>query len=230
MFSRYAIYYTPPPGAFAQLGAAWLGWDLASGTAVAQPEIAGVDLKAVTDAPRKYGLHGTIKAPFPLAGTETEQDLSDALANFCKRRSPFALRGLALSRIGRFLALTPAGDASELGALAADVVRGFDRFRAPMAAAEFTRKNKPNLTDQQRDYLRAWGYPHVFDLFRFHITLSGPLAQADRTTVHAVLDDFLGPAVPVPFNVDSLTLCGEAADGRFHEVARFPFEASQSGQ
>ena len=34
---RYAVYYSPEPGAFATAAAAWLGWDPVAGTAVPQP-------------------------------------------------------------------------------------------------------------------------------------------------------------------------------------------------
>ncbi|HBR36147.1 MAG TPA: phosphonate metabolism protein, partial [Sulfitobacter pontiacus] len=64
MFKRYAIYYTPPPGDFARRGAVWLGWDVQAGEAVAHPDIEGLDIAKLTQRPRKYGLHGTVKAPF----------------------------------------------------------------------------------------------------------------------------------------------------------------------
>ncbi|MEO9630620.1 MAG: phosphonate metabolism protein, partial [Sulfitobacter sp.] len=44
-FDRYAIYYTPQ-GSLAEAGAAWLGWDVARGQAVAHPEVAGLDVAA----------------------------------------------------------------------------------------------------------------------------------------------------------------------------------------
>ena len=69
---RFAIYYAPRGGAFADAAAAWLGWDLTRGRAVAQPDLPGlVDLPGLADLtaePRKYGFHGTIKPPFRLAG------------------------------------------------------------------------------------------------------------------------------------------------------------------
>ena len=65
-FDRYAIYFTPQ-GSLAEAGAAWLGWDLARGRTVAHPDVAGLDVAALTETPRKYGLHATIKPPFVLA-------------------------------------------------------------------------------------------------------------------------------------------------------------------
>lgn len=221
MFNRYAVYYAPPPGTFADLGAAWLGWDVHAGKTVPHPEIAGIDIEKVTWAPRKYGLHGTMKAPFFLATDRTEDDLHRALADFCAHQQGFTLDGLELSQIGRFLALTPVGNVASLNKLAADVVRELDPFRAPMKEAEFTRKNTPNLSEQQRAYLTDWGYPHVMEFFRFHITLTGPLEAKSSADIRAAVMKYFGDSIPVPFHVDSLSLCGEDSDGRFQQIARF---------
>jgi hypothetical protein len=223
MFKRYAIYYTPPPGDFARRGAAWLGWDVQAGEAVAHPDIAGLDIAKLTQRPRKYGLHGTVKAPFFLADATSAAQLTDGLAAFCKGQARVQLDGLALSQIGRFLALVPQGDTTALGSLAASANVVLDAFRAPLSEAEFTRKNAPYLTDQQRIYLKTYGYPHIMEYFRFHITLTGPLAPDQIDPVKTALHRYLGSETPAPFTIDSLTLCGEDAQGRFHEVERFAF-------
>ncbi len=221
MFTRYAIYLTPPPGAFARLGAAWLGWDIALGVAVAHPDIPGIDVAAITKRPRKYGLHGTIVAPFAAARGETEKGLADAIASFCAHQKPFAVDGLKLAQIGRFLALVPAGDVSHLSDLASTAVKAFDRFRAPLSAVDQARRSATNLSDRQRENLRKWGYPHVLEDFRFHMTLTGPLSDADRHRACDALAAHFGDALPAPLNVNSLTLCAEDPDGRFHEINRF---------
>jgi len=221
MFKRYAIYFTAPPGGFSRLATAWLGWDLAQGCAVPHPDIAGVDVASLTERPRKYGLHATIKAPFTLADSTTEQELTDALAAFCAGHPTVTLDGLGLTQIGRFLALTPAGNTSALNRLASAAMQSLDRFRAPLEQAEFDRKNRPNMSDRQRQLLRKWGYPHVEEFFRFHITLTGPIPDAEIMQVRQAIKAYLMPAIPAPFYIDSLTLCGEDMDGRFHQIARF---------
>ncbi len=221
MFKRYAIYYTPRTGDFAQRGAAWLGWDLQAGIPVAHPAVENLDIAKLTDRPRKYGLHGTVKAPFELTKASTEAQLIAGVATFCKGQAPVQLDGLALSQIGRFLALVPQGDTTALGSLAATANVVLDAFRAPLSEAEFTRKNAPHLTDQQRIYLKNYGYPHIMEYFRFHITLTGPLASDQLTPVKTALQRYLGTDIPAPFIIDSLTLCGEDADGRFHKIERF---------
>ncbi|MFT6090105.1 DUF1045 domain-containing protein [Sulfitobacter sp.] len=221
MFKRYAIYFTPPPGGFTRLGTAWLGWDLAQGCTVPHPDIAGVNVAPITERPRKYGLHATIKAPFTLADGATEQGLTDALAAFCAARPSVILDGLALTQIGRFMALTPKGDTSALNGLASAAMQSLDGFRAPLGEAEFDRKNRPNMSDRQRQLLRQWGYPHVEEFFRFHITLTGPVPDAEMAQVRQAIEANLMPAIPAPFDIDSLTLCAEDMDGRFHQIERF---------
>ena len=129
-FDRYAIYYTPQ-GSLAEAGAAWLGWDVARGRAVAHPEVAGLDVAALTQTPRKYGLHATIKPPFVLAEGTTADGLLAEFEALCTRLSPVTLDGLALTPLGRFLALTPEGDTAALNAMAAEVVRGLAFVRRP---------------------------------------------------------------------------------------------------
>jgi hypothetical protein len=221
MFKRYAIFFTPQSGRFAQSGAAWLGWDLVQGCSVAQPDSAKVNIAAVTVRPRKYGLHATMKAPFSLADGTTEQDLTDALEAFCAAQYAVALEGLVLSQIGRFLALTPVGDTGDVNALASTVMRSLDPFRAPISQVEFDRKNRSGLSDRQRQLLGQWGYANVEEFFRFHITLTGPVSDSARNKISQVLEHYLVPTIPAPFIIDGLALCGEGDDDRFYQIARF---------
>lgn len=229
MFKRYAIYLTPSHGPFADKGADWLGWDMVQGHKATHPVFAGVDVASVTKRPRKYGFHGTIKAPFYLATGSTEQSLTEGLAALCGGKTAFSLEGLTLSKIGPFLAFTPVGDPSNLNALAADAVQALDKFRAPMDEAELARKNAPYLSKQQQAYLRRWGYPHVLEYFRFHITLTGPLHDQARSAVQLALDEHFRATIPNPFTVDGLTLCGEDKDGFFHQIQRFPLGKAANG-
>ena len=218
-FDRYAIYYTPQ-GALAEAGAAWLGWDLARGRAVAHPEVAGLDVAALTETPRKYGLHATVKPPFVLAEGTTADGVLTEFKTLCKRLAPVTLDGLALTPLGRFLALTPEGDTAALNAIAAEVVRGLDTFRAPPTEADLARRRQANLTPEQEANLSQWGYPYVMEAFRFHITLTGKLPKGDLPQVTAALAPYITPHLPQPFVLDSLTLVGQAEDGMFHEVHR----------
>jgi putative phosphonate metabolism protein len=219
MFTRYAIYYTPD-GALAEAGAAWLGWDVAQGSAASHPDVSGIDLATLTDTPRKYGFHGTLKPPFVLRSGTSPDQLRKALADFCAARAPVTLDGLAVRQMGRFVALTPLGDLSTLRQLAADIVRGFDTFRAPPSEAELARRRAANLSPAQEQNLVTWGYPYVMDQFRFHMTLTGRLVKQDRPG--DVIAAHFNPVLPAPFAIAHLTLAGERADGMFQEIIRLP--------
>ena len=217
MYTRYGVYFTPE-AAFAVRGAAWLGWDIAAGKAVAQTQIAGLDLHAATDRPRKYGFHATIKPPFALQSGHTERELHGAFEALCATIKPISLGGLSVTTMGRFLALTPAGDQSDLRALAAVVVRQLDPFRAPVSEAEIARRQRANLSPAQQENLALWGYPYVMDQFRFHMTLTGPLKDLDAA--QAAAQAHFAPIVPDSMRLDALALVGERPDGMFCEIDR----------
>lgn len=223
-YHRYALYYLCPPGPLADFGAAWLGWDVAEGRAVAHPEVAGLPKPAaeITATPRKYGFHGTIKPPFRLAGGRTPEGLLAEARALCARLAPVEFERLALTPLGHFLALTPAGDASALAALAAACVEGLDDFRAPAPEAELTRRRARGLSARQEENLCRWGYPYVMQDFRFHMTLSGRLTPDDLAATAAALSPHVTPLVPAPCRIAEMALVGADAEDRFHLIARLP--------
>ena len=64
-------------------------------------------------------------------------------------------------------------------ALHADCGRAFDRCRAPLSDADLARRRRSPLTPEQDARLLAWGYPYVFEDFRFHMTLTGSVREPD---------------------------------------------------
>ncbi len=221
-FCRHAIYYTPPPGPLARFGAAWLGWDMAKARPVAHPDIPGLPapLPQITATPRRYGFHATIKPPFRMADGQTTAELDAALAAFCASRAPVPLGVLTLTRLGRFLALLASRNTGALNLLASDTVRRFDSFRAPMTPAEFSRRDLPHLSDDQRANLRIWGYPHVMADFRWHMTLTGKLPAAQARATMAALEPVLHPLLESEISIDALSLVGETTEGHFHLISR----------
>ncbi|WP_101065612.1 DUF1045 domain-containing protein [Roseovarius salinarum] len=230
-FERYAVYYTPPPGPLAAFGAAWLGWDPAEGRCVAQPAVPGLPrpVEVITETPRRYGLHATVKPPFSLARDHTAEALDAALAAFCAQQPPVTLAGLEIARLGGFLALVPHGETAALNAMAAGAVRALDAFRAPPDEAELDRRRAAGLSPGQEALLVRWGYPYVMEEFRFHITLTGKLPRTDREAVHAALAPRLAPILPAPFVVDGLSLMGEDTDGYFHLLRSHAFSGVSAG-
>jgi hypothetical protein len=219
VFQRYAIYYTPSDG-LADVGAAWLGWDVRTGTEVAHPVLEGINVAALTRKPHKYGLHGTIKPPFYLADGTTQDVLAREVEALCSHLAPVTLSALEVRAIASFAALVPAGDQTGLAQLAAQVVMELDHFRARPSDAELARRSQFNLTPSQLRNLETWGYPYVMEDFRFHITLTGHV-KGDMTPVLAALRNHFMPHVPAPFRVDTLSLTGQDEDGMFHEIERF---------
>ena len=221
-FTRYAIYFAPPAGAdWTNFATSWLGWDMEAGQTCAHPVIDGVDVAAVTDVPRKYGLHATMKPPFRLRDGQTLDALSDGCAQLAAVQPPVTLDGLEIARLGRFLALRPLGDETGLNALAAACVRDLDSFRAPAPQAELDRRRANGLSVEQDANLVQWGYPYVMEAFRFHITLTGKLDKPALATVQGALHAQLTPLLPTPFQINDLALMGEAEDGRFHLIHRY---------
>ncbi len=217
-YSRYAIYYLPPSGPLADFGAAWLGWDAQTGLPCPHPDVPGV--VDMTATPRKYGFHGTLKPPFRLADGCTQATLQDAVADLAATTAPATCEGLALTRLGRFLALTPTGDTTALGAVAAACVTQLDGFRAQPSQAELARRRAAYLSERQNTLLEDWGYPYVLDQFRFHLTLTGKLPKAQVAEAQELLQSLL-PALPVPFEVRDICLLGEREDGCFELIHRY---------
>lgn len=223
-FTRYAIYFTPAPGPLAAFGAAWLGWDPVRGAPCVHPAM-DLPLAEITATPRKYGLHATMKPPFRLAPGQSEEALVEALGTFCAGRAPVALDTLELARLGRFLALRPVGDVRALNTLAADTVRAFEPYRAPLTEAELARRRGKGLSFGHEANLRDWGYPYVMDAFRFHITLTGDLPPDTLDMVQTALGPVLAPLLLRPFVIDALSLMGEDREGRFHLIHRHTLTA-----
>lgn len=221
-YRRYAIYFTPADPDLARFGAEWLGWDIAAGHSVVQPQPDGLPAarEAITEAPRRYGFHATIKPPFRLAPGQTAAALDAALARLAAQMPPIRPDGLRLAALGGFLALVPRGETAPLDGLAALVVETLDGFRAAPDAAELARRRAAGLNPAQAALLRRWGYPFVMGEFRFHMTLTGKLGAAPRTAVAAVLNARLMAVLPRPFAIDGLSLVGEDAAGRFHLIHR----------
>lgn len=221
MFERYAIYHTFE-GALAQRGSAWLGWDCATGTARAHPKFDGFALETMAARPRKYGFHATLMAPFHLQSNLTQGALCTALERFCSAHFAVKSQGLVVCQIGRFLALQPKGDGAQISALAAEIVKDFDLFRAPLCAQDQERRLKGRLTDRQKGNLLKWGYARVMEDFEFHVTLTGPLKEPQLSHALTGAKRYFEPVLPSEFLLGHLTLVGQCESGFFEEILRLP--------
>lgn len=203
---RYAIYFTPREhDPLSQLAASWLGRDAFTGIGTRQPPQVSRRLLDQTAEPRRYGFHATLKAPFRLADGRTEQALSSAFRTFCAARRPFSLP-LAIHRLDGFFALMQTEPSGALDELAADTVRDFEPFRAALTPAEIERRRPERLSAAELRNLVEWGYPQVFDTFRFHMTLTGRVSESDAPQMQEALASLFGPLLREPLSISGLGL------------------------
>lgn len=184
-FPRYSIYYAPAFGnVLDRFGAALLGYDAHEGMDLPFPDgIEVPDWREVTQDPRKYGFHATLKAPMALAPGRREDELVAACAAFAEVPRKIPIIKPIVDVIEGFIALVPAVPSVELEALAEDCVREFDPFRASLSEEDRVRRSQAKLAPRQREYLDRWGYPYVFEEFRFHMTLTGRVDAERRASI-----------------------------------------------
>jgi ribose 1,5-bisphosphokinase len=194
MSPRYALYFAP------DTGSAWHAFGEA----------------ALTGDARRYGFHATLKAPFRLAPGARLEPLLAGLDAWCATLARFPLPVLEPRLLGDFLALVPVESDPRIDAIADACVSRFDGFRAPPDAGELARRMAKPLSARQRELLLRWGYAHVFDEFRFHLSLSGPLPPGPVPAVPAL------PAERLLF--DAVSVFEEPAPGApFRRLHRAPF-------
>lgn len=229
---RYAIYFTPArEDPLMVAGSTWLGRDAFGGEATAAPRIVSMtpeEVSHVTAAPRRYGFHATLKAPFVLAPGREERELLNSLAYFAASIEPVTISRLAVASFGAFFALVPVAENLPLSQLANDVVVAFDRFRAPLTEREIARRDPDSLTISQLKNLQQWGYPHVFEDFRFHMTLTGSVEAHDRPRVHRAMESFFAPVLEEPVTVSGLALFVEPGPGAaLHVHSLYPLTGAR---
>lgn len=217
--TRYAIYTVAPiDGPLKPLADAWLGRDPDIDEPIPQPLVAEIPrarLHQITASPRRYGFHGTMKAPFVLAEGAEAGGLHDALEAFAAGCRPFEVP-LKVASLGGFIALVPAGPVPELDELAAAVVREFDRFRAPLTEEERTRRRPERLSEAEQANLERWGYPYVMEAFQYHMTLTDRLEEPEHGQVKAVIERLFAPLLERNLPVAELALFTQT-----HRVAPF---------
>jgi len=225
MTERYAIYAVPPADQpLWRMASAWLGRDAESETESLPdlpPWLARPRWREITGDARHYGFHGTLKPPMALAGGRTPDGLVAALSLFAAESPPLPPLALQVSTIGGFVALLPRAPSAALNRLADLAVERFDQFRAPATEAELARRRQVPLSARQEANLTRWGYPYLFDDYRFHMTLTGRLPETERGPVGAYLSDLLAPALA---HTVALTLALFVQDRRetpFRLVRRF---------
>ena len=223
--TRYAVYCTPPPfSRLAAFGASILGYDCYQRTDVPHARLNGIDpvvLGLLTVAPRRYGFHATVVAPFAL-NRSGQPDLVEEIAAFTREHHPIMLGPLRVGTFGRFVVLEPAGNQAAVARLAASCVKAFDRHRAPLSSSDRERRALGGLTPRQIELMDRWGYPYVLDQYRFHMTLAGPIPDGQMEQITAALSEAFAPMAGDHFEIDALSLMHQADQSeRFRVIDRY---------
>jgi putative phosphonate metabolism protein len=221
---RYAIYYAAAADSdLDRFGAHLIGYDAFRGEELPFPD--GIehslpDWRALTQDPRRYGFHATLKAPMVLADGKTETELLTACESFAAVKRPIPVILPVVNAIGDFIAIVPARPSAELQQLAADAVTQFDGFRAPLTPQDRARRNPDRLSPAQREYLDRWGYPYVMEEFRFHMTLTGRLPAERRESVLAILRQRFSDLPIVTLAVDRFALFRQDSSAARFRIVR----------
>jgi putative phosphonate metabolism protein len=223
---RYALYFVPAPGSdLDRFGADHLGYDAFGGHELLFPDgitQAVPDWRDLTQDPRKYGFHATLKAPFALTSGKSEAELIAACESFAGAARSIPVITPAVNPISGFIAVVAAEHSIELNQLAADCVRDFDSFRAPLHAEDRARRNPSALTAAQVDHLDRWGYPYVMDEFRFHMTLTGRVPAERRDGIVALLRERFARLELRKLAIDRIAVFRQDdAASRFRVLAHF---------
>jgi len=222
---RFAIYAVPPAShPLWHAAASWLGRDPETGTETVPelpPWLDRQRWRDITADASRYGFHGTLKPPMALARSETAEALEAALAGFAAASAGPGPVRLRVAVIAGFVAFLTDPPAPALNRLADECVETFDRFRAPPSPAELARRRQTKLSPAQEAHLARWGYPYVFDQFRYHMTLSARLASPERDRILEWLDQSFAPLLEAPVQLELALFAETARGGPFALQRRF---------
>ncbi len=231
---RYAIYFVPAAHRpLYRFGCAVLGYDCYSGEEVAHPKfgkLTPAEWEALTREARPYGFHATLKAPFRLQPSVDEAMLMEEFTAFAGLDHDIPVIEPCVGTLGAFIAIVPQEPCPVLDELAARCVAEFDHFRAPLTAEERDRRLASGLNAAEIANLDRWGYPFVFSSFRFHMTLTGPVAPERREDLRMLMQrgfDARCGGRPVPVGRLAL-LRQDSAQSRFRVLVHAALAAPDS--
>ncbi len=182
--------------------------------------------RACIERPAHYGFHATINAPFELHDQHSTEELFDDIRAFCKQQQPLLLTNIAPRLTHRYDALAFDDQPADIKNFAATCATRFEKYRAPLTAADTKRRQKKALSASQIKHLQTYGYPYVFDDFNFHMTLSGTMPDDDNGFLRW-LGVLFWEMVPETPRLDRLSVFKqEDRKSAFTRIADFPFSAN----
>jgi hypothetical protein len=228
--------YAAPRGdsAFGRRAAAWLGRHIDPLPAPGddeRPVLQGFDLDELTAEARLYGFHATLKPPFRLADGGTIDEVEVRVADLAAGRAPVVVPALGAELLSGFAAFRPADPSAEVDDLAAACVTELDEFRRPVEELELARRRRGGLSSRQDALLTEFGYPYVLDQFRYHMTLTRRLREAEVEPVLDAARTWFDADDGVDFTIDELCVVTQTAPGEpFVVRSRHPMGVAGSAQ
>jgi putative phosphonate metabolism protein len=224
---RYAVYFVPAAQSeLYRFGSALLGYDCYTGAEIRFPQVLPVPEPAwreLTQEPRRYGFHATLKAPFRLADGADEAGLTEAFHAFCRTKAVAAAFTPVVAVVEGFIAIVPSGNEPAVDRLAAACVTDFDRFRAPLSAQDRERRRAAALSERHAQNHERWGYPYVFEDFRLHLTLTGRLPAERQAAVLSHLRKSFSAVPGATIRIDRIALLRQdRPDARFTVLRAAP--------
>ncbi len=223
---RYAVYFVPDSEyKLSRFLKAWLGM------APKKEVNAFLQSKGVTpkfllkcvEAPRRYGLHATIMAPFELVSGVGEAELRNRLQQVAGEFEAFEAN-LEMAERDSTLVLRNQDSTKMLLNIHHRVITSFDDLRAPLSDFDFSRRSHLVTCANQKSKLKQWGYPNVLEFFQFHITLTSDLLPKELNQVRDVLEELVGSELRKPISINNLCLCHQKTrEDHFDCLARFSF-------
>lgn len=215
---RYAVYFAPAPqSAWWQAGSQWLGRCAAGNAVLAMPAVKGIsedEWQSARAAPRRYGWHATLKAPFKLAQDTSVNLLATTLSTLAQSMQAFDMSPMQVVLMDDFLALVPQVESEKANTVAAKCVIELQSLAAKLSESELKRRRQAGLSAEQDAMLLRWGYPFVLEHYRLHFSLTGSLKNFSQHQIESLLaaaQDWFALLPTCRF--DSLALFVEPAPG-----------------
>ncbi len=230
-YKRYAIYYAPIENPELDLfGKCWLGWDPYKGEETTKSDLSKLPsfkkFSGLVLTPKQYGFHGTIKAPFRLKNKYTYSDLENKVREISKQIQSFHLDKLVIKKLGNFIALTPSKNL-KVNDVSNKFVEGLDFLRDDLSEDEIKKRHPHKLSFNQKKMLFKWGYPYVFNEFKFHLTLTGKLRIEEIDNVYKYLQTILKSVNLRKIHFKSICIFGQKTDEKFYFIKKINFTHSK---
>ena len=179
------------------------------------------ELKDYCEQPAKYGFHATLKAPFRLKRNVKTKNFYDVISHIAAQHSRFKIKGLKIVYSKKFTFITSRKPNKLLINLENDLVKHLDTFRAELNKTEIKKRIPDSLTFKQNKYLKEWGYPFVFDQFKFHMTLMNQNNNKLSNKQKLELEKLIYKTSNNVIEFNEISLLGENKNGYFEEIKRF---------